>query len=64
MAAPKKYPDESRERATRLAVEQAERALNSGGHISGKTTGLTSINDKIGGLHENDFVLAAKIDRL
>src|SRR3546814_8105861 len=30
--------------ATMLAVEMAERALNSGGHLSGITTGLEGLN--------------------
>jgi replicative DNA helicase len=37
--------------ATKLALEQAEKALNSGGHLSGVTTGLDGVNAKIGGLH-------------
>ena len=45
--------------ATRLAVEQAERALNSGGHLSGITTGLDSVNGKIGGLHRSDLIILA-----
>jgi replicative DNA helicase len=45
--------------ATRVAVEQAERALNSGGHISGITTGIDSINAKIGGLHDSDLMILA-----
>ena len=45
--------------ATKLAVEQAERALNSGGHLSGFTTGLDSVNGKIGGLHRSDLVILA-----
>ena len=45
--------------ATRLAVEQAERALNSGGHLSGITTGLDSVNAKIGGLHKSDLMILA-----
>jgi replicative DNA helicase len=45
--------------ATRTAITQIEKALNSGGHISGKTTGLTSINDKIGGLHDSDLIILA-----
>ncbi len=45
--------------ATRLAVEQAERALNSGGHLSGITTGLDSLNAKIGGLHNSDLMILA-----
>ncbi len=45
--------------ATRLALEQAERALNSGGHLSGVTTGLDGINGKIGGLHASDLTILA-----
>ena len=45
--------------ATRLAVEQAERALNSGGHLSGITTGFDSINGKMGGLHRSDLLILA-----
>jgi replicative DNA helicase len=42
-----------------LAVEMAERALKSGGHLSGITTGLNSLNSKIGGLHRSDLVILA-----
>ncbi len=45
--------------ATRTAITAIEKALNSGGHISGKTTGLTSINDKVGGLHDSDLIILA-----
>jgi replicative DNA helicase len=45
--------------ATRLALEQAEKALNSGGHLSGITTGLDSLNSKIGGLHPSDLIIIA-----
>jgi replicative DNA helicase len=45
--------------ASRVAIASIEKALNSGGHISGKTTGLTSINEKIGGLHDSDLVILA-----
>ncbi len=45
--------------ATKLAVEMAERALNSGGHLSGITTGLDSVNGKIGGLHRSDLLILA-----
>ncbi|UAK26335.1 replicative DNA helicase [Sphingomonas nostoxanthinifaciens] len=45
--------------ATRMAVEQAERALNSGGHVSGITTGLDSVNSKMGGLHGSDLIILA-----
>ena len=45
--------------ATKLALEMAERALNSGGHLSGITTGLESLNSKIGGLHKSDLIIIA-----
>ena len=45
--------------ATGRALEMIELAINSGGHISGKTTGLTSINEKIGGLHDSDLIILA-----
>lgn len=45
--------------ATRTSLEMIEKALLSGGHISGKTTGLTSLNEKIGGLHDSDLVILA-----
>ncbi len=45
--------------ASTEAVKIAERALNSGGHLSGITTGLTGLNDKIGGLHNSDLIILA-----
>ena len=45
--------------ATRLALEQAEKALNSGGHLSGITTGLDGVNTKVGGMHKSDLVILA-----
>ena len=45
--------------ATRTAIVAIEKAFNSGGHISGKTTGLTSVNEKIGGLHDSDLIILA-----
>ncbi len=45
--------------ASQLAIKQAERALNSGGHLSGVTTGLEGINAKIGGLHKSDLTILA-----
>ena len=45
--------------ATRDALQTAERALNSGGHLSGLTTGLESLNSKIGGLHKSDLLIVA-----
>ncbi|MDE2302894.1 MAG: replicative DNA helicase [Sphingomonadales bacterium] len=45
--------------ATRVAITAIEKALNSGGHISGKTSGFNSINEKIGGLHDSDLIILA-----
>src|SRR5215217_3477102 len=45
--------------ATKEALEMAERALNSGGHLSGITTGLEALNSKIGGLHKSDLIIVA-----
>ena len=45
--------------ATTKALEMIETAINSGGHVSGKTTGFTSINDKCGGLHNSDLIILA-----
>jgi replicative DNA helicase len=45
--------------ATRTALGLIEQALLSGGHVSGTTTGLTSLNEKIGGLHDSDLVILA-----
>ena len=45
--------------ATRLAVEMAEKALNTGGGLSGLTTGLDGLNAKTGGLHSSDLIIIA-----
>jgi replicative DNA helicase len=45
--------------ATRLAVQMAEKALNTGGGLSGVTTGLDSVNVKTGGLHHSDLLILA-----
>lgn len=45
--------------ATSKALELIETAINSGGHVSGKTTGLSSINEKTGGLHDSDLIILA-----
>jgi replicative DNA helicase len=45
--------------ASRDAIATAERALNNGGHLSGVTTGLDTLNAKIGGLHRSDLVIVA-----
>jgi replicative DNA helicase len=45
--------------ATRLAVQMAEKALNTGGGLSGITTGLDGVNAKTGGLHHSDLIILA-----
>lgn len=45
--------------ASRTAIEMAEKALNAGGGLSGVTTGLTSLNSRIGGLHHSDLIILA-----
>src|SRR6185503_2433057 len=45
--------------AANEAIRMAEKALNSGGHLSGLTTGLESLNAKIAGLHNSDLVIVA-----
>ena len=45
--------------ATTAAIQMADRALNSGGGVSGVTTGLSSINAKMGGFHKSDLVILA-----
>jgi replicative DNA helicase len=45
--------------ATRMAVEIAEKALNTGGGLSGLTTGLEALNTKTGGLHRSDLIILA-----
>ena len=43
--------------ALAVSITGIEKALNSGGSLSGVTTGLTSVNAKIGGLHPSDLVI-------
>ena len=45
--------------ATRMAVQMAEKALNTGGGLSGVTTGLDSLNARTGGLHHSDLLIVA-----
>ena len=45
--------------AATLAVKAVDRALNSGGHVSGITTGFDSLNAKMGGLHRSDLLILA-----
>ena len=41
------------------AIKMAEKALSSGGGLSGLTTGINAINTKTGGLHNSDLVILA-----
>ncbi len=43
--------------AATVSIASIEKALNSGGHLSGVTTGLASVNSKIGGLHASDLLI-------
>ena len=45
--------------ASTAAVKMAERALNWGGNLSGVTTGLDTVNAKIGGMHHSDLMILA-----
>ncbi|ATE64080.1 replicative DNA helicase [Rhizorhabdus dicambivorans] len=45
--------------ATKMVIETASAALNSGGHVAGITTGLERLNAKIGGLHPSDLIILA-----
>jgi len=45
--------------ASTEAIKNVEKALNSGGHLSGVTTGLDGINLKCGGLHSSDLIILA-----
>ena len=45
--------------AATAAVKMAERALNAGGNLSGITTGLDSVNAKLGGMHHSDLMILA-----
>jgi replicative DNA helicase len=46
-------------RAAALAVKQAERAMNSGGSVSGITTGLGDLNAMTGGMNRSDLIILA-----
>ena len=46
-------------RAAALAVKQAERAMNSGGSVSGITSGLTDLNAMTGGMNRSDLIILA-----
>ncbi|MCS6987399.1 MAG: replicative DNA helicase [Sphingomonadaceae bacterium] len=46
-------------KAAGRALAMAERAMKSGGHLSGLTTGLAGLNNKLGGLHASDLIVLA-----
>jgi replicative DNA helicase len=41
------------------AIKMAEKALTSGGGLSGLTTGINALNAKTGGLHNSDLIILA-----
>lgn len=45
--------------AALTAIQMAEAAMNSGGGLSGKTTGLEVIDNKTAGLHNSDLIILA-----
>ncbi len=45
--------------ASLVAIRMAEAAMNSGGGLSGKTTGISVIDQKTAGLHGSDLVILA-----
>src|SRR5688500_3609708 len=45
--------------ATRIDVQMAEKALNTGGGPSGVTTGLDGLNTRTGGLHHSVLIILA-----
>jgi replicative DNA helicase len=50
---------ESFGQAAKQSLRLVEAALNSGGHVAGKTTGFNSVNEKCGGLHDSDLIIVA-----
>ena len=45
--------------ASLVAIKMAEAAMNSGGGLSGKTSGISVIDQKTAGLHNSDLVILA-----
>src|ERR671917_1404878 len=45
--------------ATKEALQMAEKALNSGGGLTGITTGFDCLNSRIGGLQRSDLIIIA-----
>lgn len=42
-----------------VSIEHAEKAFNTKGHVTGVTTGLRDLNEKLGGLHNSDLLILA-----
>jgi replicative DNA helicase len=47
------------EQASKLAVDIVEKARKSGGGLSGVTTGLIGLNERMGGMHSSDLIILA-----
>lgn len=45
--------------SVKTAIEIAEKAYRTDGHVTGATTGLTDLDAKLGGLHPSDLVILA-----
>ena len=45
--------------ASMTAIEMVEKAMQSGGGLSGKTTGLATVDQKTAGLHDSDLIILA-----
>ncbi len=41
------------------AIDNAEKAFNTKGHVTGVTTGLRDLDEKLGGLHNSDLLILA-----
>ena len=50
---------QSFEKVLTVAVQMAEKAVNSDGHLSGVSTGLTGLNALLGGFHASDLIILA-----
>jgi replicative DNA helicase len=45
--------------AATAAIQMVEKARKSGGGLSGVTTGLTGLNERMGGMHSSDLIILA-----
>jgi replicative DNA helicase len=45
--------------SVKVAIEYAQQAYNSDTHVTGVTTGLTDLDQKLGGLHKSDLLILA-----